>query len=108
MQKHDRMLTGTKPEEPVELSLWEFAFAANWNTLHPLDSDRFYGFIVKAYGHDSKWDREDVRTRLLGYGLPAELAASLARDYEVARCVLLKMDRLNDRDLTTVGASDWK
>lgn len=105
--RRDRMM-GTKPDEPVERSLWEFAFCANWGGLHPLDNDRFYTFINLARFHGSKWDGNDVRTRLVGYGLPEQLAASLGREYEFGRCVLLKLDRLNDRDLTTVGAGDWK
>jgi len=101
-------LKQVRPDDPVGEALWVFAGMSNWSTLHPCDSDRFYMFIVKAHGHGSKWDRGDVRKRLLEYGLPAQLAASLARDYELGRCILLKLDRLNDRDLTTVVAGDWK
>lgn len=98
-----------KPEHPAEEALWYFARCANWGCLHPLDTDRFYKFIVSAHGHGLKWDGDMLSKQLLEYGMPTELAAPRGQRYEFGRCVLVKLDRLNDTDISPVcGAEAWQ
>lgn len=86
------------PSDPVEKALWVFAHHANWGALHPLDDDRFYGFVVVAHKTQSPWTADDVREKLEGYGMPQKLSESLANRFWYGVCALLKSDRMEGGD----------
>jgi hypothetical protein len=72
---------GPKPNDAVEAALWTFATLSNWGNLHPEDDRRFMEFIGVAAAEKSQWKASDVENRLLGYGLPKELAQKLGQRF---------------------------
>jgi CO/xanthine dehydrogenase FAD-binding subunit len=72
---------GPKPNDAVEAALWTFASFSNWGNLHPDDDRRFWDFIAVAAAEKSQWRATDVENRLLGYGLPKELAHKLGQRF---------------------------
>ena len=58
---------------PVAAELWQrFADTANWETLHPLDWDRFYRFVVWTHRHCPHIHEGDIRALLDARGLPRD------------------------------------
>ena len=63
--------TSASPTDLVEAALWSFVHSMNMTPpYHPDDVDRFYRFIVLTHERESLWDEQDVKNRLLDYGLP--------------------------------------
>jgi len=79
---------GSKPSNPVEFALYQFAGLAGPRAAHPLDWDRFYRFIVMAHARRKRWDAYDVKSRLKKYGFSDEVSTELAEAYWHGRCVL--------------------
>jgi len=73
---------------PAEAALKVFAAQANKNSLHPLDWERFYRFIVSAHQFRKGWNHSDIRQLLEGYGFTSDKAKDLAEAYWHGRCSL--------------------
>jgi hypothetical protein len=75
-------------EGTVEHSLWRFALLANKSSVHPLDWNRFYQFIVYAHQRRIGWDASDVAQKLKAFGFSEPKAQYMAEAYWHARCAL--------------------
>lgn len=76
---------------PVAAELWEqFARHANWSTLHQLDCERFYKFVVWTHRNCPRVNATDIRRLLDARGLPADFGdvKDLPVVYEWCRGVL--------------------
>ena len=80
MQKADKLLVA-------------FANAANKNTLHVLDRQRFHKFLIDAYIWGRQVSDTDVRQRLEELGFSHHQATELASFYADARNLLTEYDR---------------
>ena len=77
--------------------LEQFAKAANLSngvaSLHPLDWDRFYEFIIHVYMRRLPIGGEDVISALFGYGVTSETASRLGGWFDRARKLLQLYDQ---------------
>ena len=71
----------TEHSDPVEHALKAFAKRANRSSLHHLDMDRFYGFIVLAYEQDKGWNQQRVHDKLTKHVFSEELSEKLSSIY---------------------------
>ena len=79
---------GTRVYGPSESALRLFAAQANKSSLHPLDWERFYRFVVSAHQFRKAWSHTDVKHILEKLGFPTEMATELAEAYWHGRCSL--------------------
>lgn len=78
----------------AEAALKLFAANANKLSLHPLDWERFYRFVVSAHQFRKGWNHNDIRRLLEGYGFPSDRAQALAEAYWHCRCSLYVSRRI--------------
>jgi hypothetical protein len=73
---------------PAEAALRLFAVQANKSSLHPLDWERFYRFVVSAHQFRKGWNHSDVKRLLVEYGFTESRARDLSEAYWHGRCSL--------------------
>lgn len=75
----------------VEESLRQFSSAANRATgsLHPMDRERWFRFIIAAHNERADWQSGDLEGWLRGEGWSEEKVSELASEYEFGRELLL-------------------
>lgn len=74
------------PTNRVERSLWNYVQLRDGD--YPSDWNRFYTFIVIAHVARVGWDANDVKARMVRYGLSPDKAKEMAEVYWHGRCVL--------------------
>lgn|SRR5487761_731941 len=81
-------MAGSGSYGTTEAALRLFAIQSNKKSLHPLDWERFYRFIVSAHQFRKRWNHSDVKRLLESYGFSENKAKGLAEIYWHARCSL--------------------
>jgi hypothetical protein len=65
-----------------------FTFAANKSSLHPLDRERFYDFIIQAHIEGSPLEEDEISSLLQIAGWWEEKSIELSSDYRFGRDLL--------------------
>jgi hypothetical protein len=94
-----------KPKRLAEIALWRFAALANRSSLHPLDWERFYGFVSLAAKYQVGWDHHDLARRLAEFGFSEERARELGEIYWHCRCLLFVRGR--NYSFRSCGYGGW-